>query len=133
MANKYEHPGQPTTYKPEYCEMLVEHMKKGFSFESFAADIDSTRATLYNWEKAHPEFLDAKKRGHEKGLKTHESAGLAMEFGKSKGNPTSWIFTMKNRFGWKDTQVIEFEGDLEYTPPEHFSAAHASINKPKAD
>ena len=35
-ADKERNPvGRPTKYKPEYCEMLIEHMSEGLSFESF--------------------------------------------------------------------------------------------------
>ena len=58
--------GRPTDYKPEYCEMLIKHMAEGLSFECFAALVDTSRETLYNWTEKHPEFLYAKKRGLEK-------------------------------------------------------------------
>ncbi len=126
--------GRPTDYKPEYCQMLVTHMGQGFSFESFAADVDTTRSTLYYWEKNFPEFSDAKKRGREKCLKALEAAGLGLTFGQIKGNSTSWIFQMKNIAGWKDTHVIEFDGEVEYTLPDNLSAKHLNdTNKPQAD
>ncbi len=58
--------GRPTLYKPEYCQMLVDHMEQGLSFESFGAICNASRATLYNWAKEHPEFLDAQEVGKRK-------------------------------------------------------------------
>lgn len=57
--------GRPTKYKPEFCNLLIEHMKRGLSFESFGAEdgVGVSKETLYNWLERHKEFLDARKRG----------------------------------------------------------------------
>jgi len=67
--------GQPTLYKPEYCEMLIKHMKEGNSFESFGAIVHTCRTTLYNWTREHSEFLYAKNMGKEYSLKFYEDIG----------------------------------------------------------
>lgn len=36
-----------------------------------------------------------------------EQMGRKMAFGEVEGNPTTWIFNMKNRFGWKDKTETE--------------------------
>ena len=51
--------GRPTTYQPEYCEQVIEHMKDGSSLTSFAAEIDVARSTLNLWMAANPEFMEA--------------------------------------------------------------------------
>lgn len=67
MATKRKAPedhlktGRPAVYKPEYCALLIEHSKKGGSFTSFGSVVGVARQTLYNWEAAYPEFLDAHK------------------------------------------------------------------------
>lgn len=107
--------GHPTLYKEGYCIALIDHMSKGFSYESFAAKIGTCRATLYNWEKDHPEFLDTKKQAQELCQYWWESAGInglytIVEHGEGgekniiekKINPSMWIFNMKARFRWKD-------------------------------
>ena len=43
--------GRPTKYKKKYCKMLIDHMKKGLTYETFAATIDDDtvcRRTLYD-------------------------------------------------------------------------------------
>jgi hypothetical protein len=80
----HEPMGRPTTYKPEYCQMLIEHMKKGFSFKSFAADVDCHYDTLYAWKEAHPDFSEAKKIGEAKSLKHWEQIGQMMVLGQLK-------------------------------------------------
>lgn len=113
--------GRPSTYKPEYCEMLKDHMGKGFSYESFSAIVKSNRDTLYNWEKLFPEFSDAKKEAFEKSRLFWEDQGLKGLWEETeydeKGRPlktkklnsTVWIFNMKNRFGWMDR--VEHTGE----------------------
>jgi len=101
--------GQPSKYKPEYCEMLLKHMGQGLSYQSFAAIVDVDADTLYNWEKLHPEFSDTKKRAFSKCLLRWEQIGLTGTLGINTKdnklgafNSTAWIFNMKNRFNWRD-------------------------------
>ena len=96
--------GRPSVYKPEYCQMLIDHMASGLSFESFAGLIGVCRATVYNFEK-HPEFLDAKKIAFERNRLFWEKVGVEGMFMGGKDNPfnaTVWVFNMKNRFNWSD-------------------------------
>lgn len=60
---RYEHPGQPTKYRPEYGQMLIDHMKTGGSLTSFGAIVGVTRQTLHNWMDEHKPFFDARKLG----------------------------------------------------------------------
>jgi hypothetical protein len=106
--------GRPTTYKPEYCELLIEHMGKGYSFESFAGTIDTHRGTLYRWEAAHPEFRDAKKAGLDKSLLFWERLGVHGASGKVKGfNPSAWIFNLKNKHLWRDKTPDEIKEEAK--------------------
>lgn len=99
--------GRPSKYKPEFCQQLIAHMAEGFSFESFAANIGTCRDVLYNWCKEYPDFLDAKKRGHDLSLKWWENIIRAGIVGKIKGFSASMaIFAMKNKHGWRDVQEI---------------------------
>jgi hypothetical protein len=103
--------GRPTMYDPKYCEMLIAHMEQGLSFESFGGVIGHHKQTLYEWAQKFPEFGDAKRLGTEKSRLWWEKTGHAGMFMGGKDNPfnaTIWVFSMKNRFGWRDrTEVIE--------------------------
>lgn len=101
-------------YREEYCKMLVEHMSKGLSYETFAAVIGTHRDTLKSWENIHPEFMEAKKMGQDAAQLIWERIGLAQSMGDKKigkGSSISWIFTMKNKFKWTDRH--EFGVDEE--------------------
>lgn len=103
--------GRPTEYDPKFCQELVDHMSQGLSFESFAGVIGVWKQTLYNWTEKYSDFLDAKRVGTEKSKLWWEKTGHAGMFMGGKDNPfnsTIWVFSMKNRFNWKDkTEVTE--------------------------
>lgn len=97
--------GRPTDYRPEFCELLIQHMSEGFKYESFAAVIDVSRSVLYNWEKVHPEFMDAKNRGKDKSLLWWEKEGKKGLWDKTF-NSTVYVWSTKNIHNWKDKQDI---------------------------
>ena len=100
--------GRPTAFKEEYCEMLIDHMSQMLSYESFAGVIGVCRATIYHWEKIHPQFSDAKKRGHAQLLLSMEKLGLQGITGDLKGfNASTYIFTMKNKCAWVDKAEVD--------------------------
>lgn len=106
--------GQPTKYKPEYCQQLIAHMAKGFSFESFAADCRVSFETLYEWARVHPEFSEAKKQGKSLELKMWESMATAGSAGKIKNfNSTAMIFSMKNKFPKLYRDQIKLDATIE--------------------
>ena len=76
--------GQPTKFKEEYCEMLIDHMAKGGTFKSFGADIRTPEATLYNWLKQNPKFLESKRIGEVCSAKYYENMGISMALGQIK-------------------------------------------------
>lgn len=103
--------GRPTKYKEEYCDLVIEHMEQGLSVESFAAIVDVSKSTIYEWIKEHPQFSDAVNKGFDKSRLFWERAGLKGMFTESGTtfNATTWIFNMKNRFKdeWRDKQETE--------------------------
>jgi len=105
--------GRPSKYKPEYCQMLIDHMAKGYSFECFGADVLVTEKTLYNWIDSHPEFLQSKRLGEKLCQKWWETLGRGLAAGKTQGNAAVFIFNMKNRFGWTDKRDLQLSGDLK--------------------
>ena len=103
--------GQPTKYKPEYCQKLKDHMARGFSFLSFAAEVGVHTDTLYEWQRQNIEFSEAIKEGDVLSRRALEAIMVGNATGKIKGNPACAIFLLKNRFPreWKDRQEISVE------------------------
>jgi len=108
--------GRPSKYKPEYDQMLIDHMASGLSFESFAGLIQVCEDTIYEWAKAHASFSEAKRQGFARNRLWWEQMGNAhivhtdSKFESSpKLNSTVYIFNMKNRFPkqWRDRTEVK--------------------------
>jgi len=56
-------PGQPTLYKPEYCELAHNYCLLGATNEVLAGFFGVAPRTVDNWIATHPDFADAVKRG----------------------------------------------------------------------
>lgn len=126
MATKKKDPadylprGQPTKYKPEYCQRLIDHMALGKSYEHFAASINVSKQSLYEWEKVHPEFSDAKRQAVLKCMAWWEDQGQeglwdvtdyvdGKPLKSKKLNAGVWMYNMKCRFKehWLDQKPEE--------------------------
>ena len=107
--------GRPTKYKEEYCQKLIDHMSKGYSFESFAGEIEVSREVLYDWCDKHEQFLHSKNIAFDKCQLFWEKMGMSgMWSDKQQSfNASMWIFSMKARFKWSDR--VEIEQDSKST------------------
>lgn len=105
---------RPTTYKPEYCEMIIDHMSDGASMTSFAAEIGCARSTINEWMDKNPEFSEAVKVAKSKCAAWWERVGRqnAVEGG---GNATLVIFGLKNMSpdDWREKQEIDHTSNGE--------------------
>lgn len=108
--------GRPSKYDPKYCDQLINYMKSGLSFESFAGEINVHKETLYEWAKAHKDFSDALKLARAKQRQALEKRAMAQAFGQFKGSPATLIFILKNTIGWKDNPEPQDDSydDLEF-------------------
>ena len=133
-------PGQPTKYKPEYCQQLIDYfsieplevireqeitgteggkyvsrrLPQRFPwFEGFARKIGVHRNTLKNWCNEHPEFAEAYETA--KDLQRE----FLVDIGLSGATSASFaIFTMKNVCGWRDERDLKLrkakeDGDID--------------------
>ncbi|UIJ43782.1 hypothetical protein LZK98_11835 [Sphingomonas cannabina] len=103
--------GRPSSYDPEYCQQLVDHMATGASVASFAAEIDVARSTINEWASKHPEFSEALARGKAKCAAWWEKIGRSVaETGD--GSATMVIFGLRNMADtdWQDVQKRELSG-----------------------
>lgn len=108
--------GRKSKYKPEFDQMLIDHMASGLSYLSFAGEIGVCEDTLFEWEKHHASFSESKRLAFAKNRIWWEKIGNAHithtedRFGSTpKLNSTVFIFNMKNRFPkeWRDRQEVE--------------------------
>jgi hypothetical protein len=56
-------PGRPTKYKPEHCRQATMLCKLGATDEELAKAFGVNEATLYRWQKTHPDFRKAIRAG----------------------------------------------------------------------
>lgn len=109
--------GRPSKFKPEYCDMLIEHMSEGFSFDTFAGRIKVNPDTLYEWakegnEEKYPFFSEAKKIATAQRNYFVEKHFINCATGKMnldektgelmKYREASMIYWTKNTLGWAD-------------------------------
>jgi transposase len=99
--------GRPTLYKPEYCDQVIEMFKKGMSKFAIALKLDVNVDTLAEWQKVHPEFSAAVKKGLDFSQGNWEERGR-LNLKNKDFNSTLWIMNMKNRFrkDWGDHQTV---------------------------
>ena len=110
--------GRPTKFKEEYCQMLIEHMALGFSFESFAGLISVNQDTLHEWCKVHAIFSEAKKLAFAKCQLFWEAIGMEGLWSTKERslNTGNYVFQMKNRFKWTDRVEVAAPEDPERKP-----------------
>ena len=99
--------GRPSDYRPEYCNLVVDLMRKeGLSLTAFAGEIGISRETVYQWIQAHAEFADAVARARAARVTWWER-----KLGRSrKGAETSAaIFALKNAdpTEWRDQKFTQ--------------------------
>lgn len=97
--------GSESKFQEDFCDMLVKHMERGLSFESFGAVIGITPNRMQKWLKRYPQWQEAKETGEARSLLFWESLGIAGITAGKGFNAAVWMFSMKNRFrkfGWKD-------------------------------
>jgi hypothetical protein len=96
------------------CEQLIEAMATGLSAEAAAAKIGISARCVFEWQKVHPEFLQAVQEGRHQALLFWEQRAIAVAHGKP-GNAQLITLALKNRSraasGWHhDIQKTELTG-----------------------
>jgi hypothetical protein len=109
---RQRYPGRPSSYRPEYCDVIIEAGKEGWSLTATAAKLGAHRETLLNWGAAHPEFLDVLKA--HKAHRAHwweERLRDVAQNGGAPGQVTACIFGLKNAVPeeWRDVQHQHLE------------------------
>ena len=89
--------GRPDTYKPEYCDQMIEHLKEGYSKIAAAGLCGICKTAMWRWEKKHPDFRSAIKRGETLSQIWWEREGKKGMWHGKTFNAAVWIFNMRNR------------------------------------
>ena len=98
----------PTKYKPEYCQLLIEHMGNGMSFRSFAGTVNCGIRTIYDWCDLFPEFKVAKAIAQAKCEEYYTRLGIDMATGNiERPNATSYVWLTKNILKWTDKEQTQ--------------------------
>lgn len=100
--------GRPSTYDPAYCDDVIGYGRAGKSRAWIAAELDISRQTLANWEKTHPEFLDAMDRAgvlSQQWWEDQGQIGLTAE----KFSAPVWSRSMAARFpdDWREKSEVQ--------------------------
>lgn len=103
--------GRPSLYKEEYCQMLIDHMGQGLSFETFAAVIGVNRRTMQKWVHAHEDFKEAREMAENARMlfdeKVYQAALLGNKINGNKVNVSLLIFKFKCQYGWSEHKEEE--------------------------
>ena len=101
--------GRPSSYKPEYCDIVIAYGREGCSPAEIASRLDIDRTTLYDWGNHHEDFSTALKKA-----KTHEQEWWEKQgkIGLTSGkfNATVWTKSMQARFREDYTERTEITG-----------------------
>ena len=88
-------------------------MAEGLSLDSAAAQIGISARVVYDWQRQHPEFLQAIQEGRQRALLFWERRAIDMA-GGAPGNAQLVMLALKNRSraasGWHDAQRLEHTG-----------------------
>lgn len=132
--------GQPTKYKPEYCDRIVEIMSEGHSVAGFARELKVARCTIYQWAKDHPEFADALRVATDASLAWWEDRQRNASVGEIPANASVMNFAMRNRFkrdyadnnnvvisGGDSPLEVDHNHTVEFIVPEGYEAPSEGI------
>ncbi len=127
--------GQPTKYKPEYCQHIISffdiapHFEKDITitksdgtqidkteqtacdlpfFSDWCHKIGITQETMCQWVKKFTDFSEAYKRAQELQKQILITNGLLGLYASA-----AFIFTMKNICGWRDEKYLEHSGEIK--------------------
>jgi transcriptional regulator with XRE-family HTH domain len=120
--------GRPTKYDPAMCDLVLDLGEAGKSRAQIARTLGISRQTMSDWEKKHPDFLDATAHARDLALAWWEDAGQD-GINNKQFNGHAYSFQMKNRFrdDYADTQ------DHTVNPGEGFAALFSLVGTGKAD
>lgn len=111
--------GRPSTYKPEYCDAVIQYGKQGKSQVQIAVALGIPRSTMHSWAEQHEEFSAALTRAKECEQDWWENAGQT-GLTADKFNSAVWSKSMSARFrdDYTDRVQQEHSGQVDTTDPD---------------
>ena len=104
-------------YVDHIVDLLPECFKDGQSIHEATGILGITDDSLYKLERTFPKFAEAYALCKELSRKWWDKTGRLNSLGALNGNSATWVFNMKNRFGWTDkTEVDNKSSDGSMTP-----------------
>ncbi len=101
--------GQPTKYKPEYCDLAHNYCLLGATDKELGVFFEVTETTINNWKNDFPEFFESIKSGKE------DADALVAKS----------LFQRAIGYSHKETKIATFEGKItdskeydKHYPPE---------------
>lgn len=92
---------------------FLEMGREGCSDVEIRAEFGISSDLWWRWIDEDEEFSATAKKAKDACHAKWEQMGRKMAFGEVEGNPTTWIFNMKNRFNWRDKQDVEHSGQVD--------------------
>jgi hypothetical protein len=127
------HPGgRPSTYKPEYCQRVIDYMAQGFSLAAFAGSIRHSKVAVYDWITQYPDFAAAVDVARAARLVPWENK---LKVSEKSGEVAATIFALKNvePDEWREVRYASFEHNVNLaTLSDDQLLAIASGQKPSA-
>jgi hypothetical protein len=106
--------GRPPKITKKFADNASEHLvgwfEQGMGIAEIAAELDIGKDSYYKCKKVSKKFFDAEKVGLAKSEAWWCKVGRAGAVGKVEIQPATWVFNMKNRFGWKDRVETQLTG-----------------------
>lgn len=104
--------GQPTLYKPEYCQIVEDLGKQGKSVAQIASILNVDRATVYRWADVSEDFRDSLSRAktfEQDWWETHAQRNLKAKHYQAQ----VWRTSMSARFKDDYTERTEISGQID--------------------
>lgn len=92
--------GRPTKYQDDYPKQARRLTLLGLTDEEVATFFEVSVQTLYNWDEAHPEFLEARARGKE----------------HADGRVVEKLYHRALGYSHPEVHITAFQGEVIQTP-----------------
>ena len=110
--NQHKKMGRPSSYRPEYCQLVIDCMAQGYSLTAFAGEIRHSMDAVCDWIAKHEDFSYAVKQGRAARVQALETRLLSANNG---GTAATSIFALKNADPneWKEVRYASHDHNVK--------------------